>query len=167
MKAEAKSELQKIISDYDEKLAEAERAAAAKRAEHAAFPERFVTLKTGIIRPTAQEIADMLNERGHSASVREQEESSTVEGSVKSAAVSLRVVPKPFAHKAAEANAVSIEVTFSANRSERKVAVSSTNTMINHGGTVGKLGEYEIDAVTSDIVAKHVIQTLTDAFRVR
>jgi len=167
MKAEAKSELQKIISDYDDKLAEAERAAAAKRAEHASFPARFVTLKTGVIQPTAQEIADMLNERGHSASVREQEESSTVEGSVKSAAVSLRIVPKPFAHKAAEANAVSIEVTFSANRSERKVAVSSTNTMINHGGTVGKLGEYEIDAVTADVVAKHVIQTLTDAFRVR
>lgn len=167
MKVEAKSELRKVISDYDDRLAEAERVAAAKRAEHAAFPARFVKLKTGIIQPTAQGIADMLNERGHNASVREQDESSTLEGSVKSAAVSLRVVPKPFAHKAAEANAVSIEVTFSANRSERKVAVSSTNTMINHGGTVGKLGEYEIDAVTPDVVAKHVIQTLSDAFRGR
>jgi len=167
MKIEAKSELQKIISDYDDKLAETERLAAARRAELAAFPARFVALKTGVIQPAAQEIADMLNERGHSASLREQEESATVEGNVKSAAVSLRIVPKPFAHKAAEANAVSIEVTFSANRAERKVAVSSTNTMINHGGTVGKLGEYEIDAVTADVVAKHVIQTLNDAFRGR
>jgi hypothetical protein len=165
MKAEAKSELAKIISDYDDKLAEAERVGAAKRAEHAAFPERFVILSTEIIKPTAQEIADMLNARGHSASIREQDESPTVEGRVKHAAVSLHVVPKPFAHKAAETNASSVEVTFSANRSERKVTVSSTNTMLNHAGTVGKLGEYEIDAVTADVVARHVTQTLNDAFR--
>ena len=165
MKDEAKSQLKKIIGDYDEKLAEAERVDAATRAAHAAFPGRFVALKTETIQPATQEIADLLNERGHKASVREQEESSSAEGGVKSAAVSLRIIPKPFAHKSTETNPVTIEITFSANRSERKVAVSSTNTMINHSGTVGKLGEYEIDAVTADVVASHVIQTLNEAFR--
>jgi len=164
MKDEAKSQLKKIIGDYDEKLAETERLDKAKREAHAAFPGRFVTLKTEIIQPAIQEIADMLNERGHAASVREQEDSSSAEGGVKSAAVSLRIVPKPFAHKASEINAITIEITFSANRSERKVAVSSTNTMINHGGTVGKRGEYEIDAVTADVVTTHVLQTLSEAF---
>jgi hypothetical protein len=123
-----------------------------------------VSLKTEIIHPTIQEIADMLNEGGHVASVREQEDSSTAEGGVKSAAISLRVVPRPFAAKATEVNAIAIEVTFSANRSVRKVAVSSTNTMINHGGTVGKRGEYEIEALTADIVTTHVLQTLSEAF---
>ncbi|HEY3818027.1 MAG TPA: hypothetical protein VGL81_12695 [Polyangiaceae bacterium] len=164
MKDEAKTQLKKIIGDYDDKLAELERVEKAKREAHAAFPGRFVTLKTQVIHPAIQEIADMLNERGHVASVRDQEDSSTAEGGIKSAAISLRVVPKPFAVKASEANAVSIEVTFSANRAERKVAVSSTNTMINHGGTVGKRGEYEVDAVTPDVVTTHVIQTLAEAF---
>jgi hypothetical protein len=164
MKDEAKSLLKKIIGDYDEKLAEIERVDKAKREAHSAFPGRFVTLKTEIIRPAIQEIADVLNERGHAASLREQEDSSSAEGGVKSAAISLRVVPKPFAHKSTETNAISIEITFSANRAERKVAVSSTNTMINHGGTVGKRGEYEIDAVTADVVATHVLQTLSEAF---
>jgi len=164
MKDEAKSQLKKIIGDYDDKLAETERVDKAKREAHAAFPGRFVTLKTATIQPAIQEIADMLNERGHVASVREQEDSSTAEGGVKSAAITLRVVPKPFALKAAEPNAITIEITFSANRIERKVAVSSTNTMINHGGTVGKRGEYEIDAVTADVVTTHVIQTLNEAF---
>jgi hypothetical protein len=164
MKDEAKGQLKKIIGDYDEKLAEAERVDKMKREAHAAFPARFVTLKTETIQPAIQEIADMLNERGHAASVKEQEDSSSAEGGIKSAAISLRVVPKPFALKAAELNAIAIEVTFSANRSERKVAVSSTNTMINHGGTVGKRGEYEIDAVTADVVTTHVIQTLSEAF---
>jgi hypothetical protein len=164
MNNDAKSQLTKIIGDYDEKLAELERVDKVKRAAHAAFPARFVSLKTEIIQPAIQEIADMLNERGHVASLREQEDSSTAEGGVKSAAISLRVVPKPFVLKATEVNAIAIEITFSANRAERKVAVSSTNTMINHGGTVGKRGEYEVDAVTGDVVTTHVIQTLSEAF---
>jgi len=154
----------KIIGDYDEKLAEAERVNAAKRAAHAAFPGRFVTVRTEIIRPALEEIAAMLNERGHVSSVREWEDSSNAEGGIKSAAVSLRVVPRPFVPKAAETNPIAIEVTFSANRAERKVAVSSTNSMINQGGKVGKRGEYEIDAVTADAVTSHVIQTLQEAF---
>jgi hypothetical protein len=164
MRDEAKSQLKKIIQDYDMKLAEVERIDAAKRAADAAFPERFVAFKMETIRPALQEIVDMLNERGHAASVREQEESSSTAGGVKSAAISLRVVPKPFAHKSLEPNPTTIEVTFSANRSERKVIVASTNTMIGHGGSVGKRGEYEMDAMTADIVANHVIQTLNEAF---
>ena len=164
MKDEQKSQLRKIISDYDAKLTEAERVDVAKRAADAAFPERFVTFKTKTIRPALQEIADMLNERGHEASVRDQEESSSAGGGVKSAAVSLRVVPKPFAHKSTETNPVTIEIMFSANRTERKITVSSTNTMPSHGGSVGKRGQYEIDGVTPDVVASHVIETLNDAF---
>jgi hypothetical protein len=164
MKDEQKSQLTKIIGDYDTKITEAERADAAKRAADAAFPERFVTFRTKTIRPALQEIADMLNERGHEANVRDQEESSSAGGGVKSAAVSLRLVPKPFAHKSTETNPVAIEIMFSANRTERKITVSSTNTMTSHGGSVGKRGEYEVDALTSDVVATHVIQTLSDAF---
>jgi hypothetical protein len=164
MNDDTRNQLRRIVAAYDEKLAEAERVDTARRAAHEAFPGRFVSLKTGTIQPAIQEIADMLNERGHRASVHEQDESSTTAGGIKSAAVWLRVVPKPFAQKAAEDNASAIEVTFSASRGERKVAVSSTNTIVNNGGSVGKRGEYEIDAVTAEVVANHVIQTLREAF---
>ncbi len=106
----------------------------------------------------------MLNEHGHDASIARARGVASSVGVFKSAAISLRIVPKPFAHKAAEPNPSAIEITFSANRSERKVTVSSTNTMMGQGGSVGKRGEYEIDAVTADIVASHVIQTLNEAF---
>ena len=165
MKDEAKSQLKKILGDYDEKLAEAARMDAENRAAHAAFPGRFATLRTETIQPAIQEIADLLNERGHKASVREQEESSSTQAGVKSAAISLRIIPKPFAHRSAETNPIVIEITFSANRSERKVAVSSINTMPNESGSVGKRAEYEIGALTADVVASHVIQTLNEAFR--
>jgi hypothetical protein len=163
MKDEQKSQLKKIIGDYEAKLTEAERLDVAKRAADAAFPGRFATFRTRTIRPALEEIADLLNERGHDASVRDQEESSSAGGGVRSAAVSLRLIPRPFAHKSAETNPVAVEVMFSANRAERKITVSSTNTMTSHGGSVGKRGEYEIDALTADVVAGHVIQTLGDA----
>jgi hypothetical protein len=164
MKDEAKIQLKQIIGDYDTKLAEAERTDAAKRAADAAFPERFATFKTKTIRPALEEIVEMLSERGHEASVREQDESSSAAGGVKSAAISLRIVPRPYAHKSTEPNSVNIEITFSANRSERRVSVSSINTITGHGGSVGKRGEYDIDVVTADVVANHVIQTLREAF---
>ena len=164
MKDEAKDRLKKILGNYDEKLAETERVDAANRAALAAFPGRFVALKTETIQPAIKEIADMLNERGHKASISEQEESSAGSG-IKSAAVTLRIVPKPFTSKPTETNPVAIEITFSANRSERKVSVSSSNTMTGQGGTVGKRGDYEIETVTADVVTSHVIQTLNDAFR--
>jgi len=164
MKDEAKGQLKQIIGDYDAKLAESERLDSLKRAAHAAFPERFAAFKSATIRPALQEIADMLNERGHEASVREQEESSSAAGGVKSAAISLRIVPKPFAGRSPEPNPNAIEITFSANRSERKVSVSSTNTLMGQSGNVGKRGEYELDAVTAEVVVNHATRTLSEAF---
>ena len=164
MKSEAKNELQTILGDYDEKLAETERAEAAKQAAREAFPARFAELRKEVLEPALKEVADMLNERGHDASVREQDESSSAVGGFKPAAISLRIVPKPFARRSVETNPITIEVTFSANRGEQKVVVSSNNTMTNHAGAMGKRGEYGVDAVTADVVAGHLIQTLSDAF---
>ncbi len=185
MNHESKSKLEKIIGDYETKLAEAARIEAAKRAADAVFPERFVAEKAKTIRPALQEIADMLNAHGHDAQIREQEESSSTVSGFKSAAITLCVVPKPFVRKPSPApagatsgpagvpaavggqqdnNGALIEITFSAKRAERKVTVSSTNTMMSHAGNIGKRGEYEIDAVTTDVVTSHCIQTLGEAF---
>jgi hypothetical protein len=164
MKDEAKSQLEKIIGDYDAKLTEAARVEAAKREADAGFPERFVTLKAKTVRPALQEIADMLNAHGHDAALHEQEEASSTITGFKSASISLRIVPKPFVRKSTDANPSAVEIVFSAKRSERKVTVSSTNTLVSAGGSIGKRGEYDIDAVTSDVVTTHVLQTLNEAF---
>ena len=166
MKDDTKNQLTRILGAYDEKLAEAERIDAANRAAHAAFPARFATLKAETIRPALQDFADVLNGSGHEVAVREQEESSSRVGGVTLATISLRITPKPFASKStAETNRNFIEITFSANRSERKITVSSTSTMISSGASLGKRGEYAMEAVTADVVAGHVLQTLQEALK--
>ena len=162
MKDEAKNQLNNILGNYDEKLAESERRAAEIRAAQESFPKRFSALRTETIRPALEEFAELLSARGHEAVAREQEESSSRAGGVSLAAIILRVVPKPFARKSGETSANFIEVTFSANRQERRITVASTNTIANSGGSRGKRGEYEIDAVTADVVVSHVLQALQE-----
>lgn len=163
MKEHAKDELAKILSTYDDRIAEAERVDAANRAAIVAFPERYAATRRDVIRPIMQEFADVLNGRGHEGTVNETEESSTTEGGVSLAAITLRIMPKVFVPKATATNKSFVEVSFSANRSEQKITVSSTNTMINSGGNVGKRGEYAIDALTADVVEAHVLRTLREA----
>jgi hypothetical protein len=163
MKDEAKKHLKRILGAYDDKLAEAERVEAARRAARAAFPERFAALKKETILPVLGERAEVLNGSGHVASAREQDESPSTAGGVTSATIGLRVIPRPFAHKTTDAKSF-VEIMFSANRSEQRIVVSSTNTIINSGGTVGKRGEYELEALTADVVVDHVLRALEQAF---
>jgi hypothetical protein len=162
MHDDAKKELEKILGAYDERLAEAARADAANCAAEKAFPVRYAKLRSDTIRPAVQEFADVLNRRGHEAAVREFEESTSSDTGVTFAAIALRIVPKAVAHAAAGTKKSFIEVAFSANRSERKITVSSTSTMLSSCGSVGKRGEYEIDALTTDVIEAHLFQTLRE-----
>jgi hypothetical protein len=164
MKDEAKKQLKQILTAYDERLAETDRIEAANVAAQAAFPGQFSALKTQTILPALREVAEVLTRSGHESTEREQEESSSTAGGVTSAAISFRVVPKPFAQRPADKNRSYIEITFAANRTERKIVVSSTSTIVSAGGSVGKRGAYELDALTADVVVSHVLKALEETF---
>jgi hypothetical protein len=165
MKNEIKNELKAILGKYDGRLLEEERAVAATRAAEEAFPARFATLRTETLRPVMQELVELLGTHGHSATVIEREESSTTVGGFSHAAISLRINPKLLAGKPPEGDKTFIEIAFAANRRERKVTVSSTNTAIHSSGNVGKRGEYLIEVLTADVVAEEVTRTLQEALQ--
>jgi hypothetical protein len=165
MKDDTKARLNQILSAYDERIAETARREAAILAAKTAFPQRFAALKKEMFLPLFRELAEVLNGKGHDATVRDEEESSSTVGSVNSAAVGLRVVPKPLTQKSADSKRSYVEILFSANRSERKIVVTSTNTIIHSGGGVGKRGEYEVDGLTADVVTDHVLRTLEEALK--
>jgi hypothetical protein len=162
MKDDVKNELTRILGVYDDRLAETERAEAAKRAAELAFPGRYAALRSDAIRPALQEFAEILNGRGHEVTVRELEESTSSEGGVTLASIALRIVPKAQAVGTTAIKKSFVEISFSANRNERRITVSSTNTMINSAGSVGKRGDYDIVELTPDVIQGHVLQTLRD-----
>ncbi len=163
MNDDARKKLTTILATYDEKIAEAARVNAANLAAAAAFPERYAALRSNTIRPAVQEFADLLNGRGHEVTVSELEESTSSEAAVTSATISLRIIPKAFAHKGVATPKSFVELLFSANRHERKITVSSTNTIINSAGSVGKRAQYEIAEVTSQVIEGHVLHVLGEA----
>jgi hypothetical protein len=162
MKDDTKNELTRILGLYDDRLAEAARAEAAKRAAELAFPGRYAALRSNAIRPALQEFADILNGRGHEVTVRELEESTSSEGGVTLASIALRIAPKTHAASPSATKKSFVEISFSANRNERRITVSSTNTMISSAGSVGKRGDYNIEEVTPEVIEGHVLQTLRD-----
>ncbi|MGH7440614.1 MAG: hypothetical protein ACRENE_33400, partial [Polyangiaceae bacterium] len=137
----------------------------AKRAAEAEFPGRFAALRAQTIRPALQEFVDVLSAHCYESAIGEQDESSTTTGGVSLAAISLHVIPRSSSARTTEASKTFVDVTFSANRNERKVIVSSTNTMMHSNGAIGKRGEYELESLTAEVVAKHVLETLQDALR--
>ncbi len=167
MKDDVKKQLTQILGAYDDKLAETARAEAVSKAAQAAFPERFVALMKDTIRPTFQEFADVMNSHGHQVEVREQEAESAVKGGATYTTISLHIVPKAFVSKSTDASKSFIEISFSAKRAERKIGVSSTNTMQSSGASIGRRGEYEIEAVTPEVVATHVLGALQEGLVVR
>ena len=162
MNDDAKNQLQKILGAYDERLAEIARVDAANSAAQMAFPERYAALRSNTIRPVMQEFANVLNSRGHEVTVRELEESTSSDVGVTLATIALHIIPKAFVDKGATTKRSYIEISFSANRNERKIVVSSTNTIINSSGSVGKRGSYDVDALTTDVIEAHVIHTLRE-----
>lgn len=87
-----RDELGKLLNQYDERR----RATLAReqkvRDEDALFVAQFVELRRGVIRPAFEAAAAMLAERGHIASLAEQEFSVAEGGKVSEAWISLRIV---------------------------------------------------------------------------
>ena len=88
-----REELEKLLTQYEEQrrvvLAREEKV---KEAD-AQFIARFAELRRGVIRPAFEVAAAMLAERGHKASIAEQEFSVDPAGRITEAGISLHIVP--------------------------------------------------------------------------
>jgi hypothetical protein len=102
-----RDELAKLLDDYDERR----RAVLAReqkvRDDDALFLAQFVELRRSVIRPAFEAAATLLAERGHLASITEQEFSVAEGSKVSEAWIALRIVPAG----TKEANARSLSIS--------------------------------------------------------
>jgi hypothetical protein len=102
-----RDELAKLLDDYDERR----RAVLAReqkvRDDDALFLAQFVELRRSVIRPAFEAAATLLAERGHLASITEQEFSVAEGSKVSEAWIALRIVPAG----TREANARSLSIS--------------------------------------------------------
>ncbi|HZO02238.1 MAG TPA: hypothetical protein VFB93_13670 [Burkholderiales bacterium] len=102
-----RDELGKLLNEYDERRRAVLEREQKVRDDDARFVARFAELRRGVIRPAFEAAATMLSERGHVASITEQEFSVAEGAKVSEAWIALRIV----AAGAKEENARSLSIS--------------------------------------------------------
>ena len=102
-----REELGKLLNEYDERRRAVLEREQKVRDDDARFVARFAELRRGVIRPAFEAAATMLSERGHVASITEQEFSVAEGAKVSEAWIALRIV----AAGAKEENARSLSIS--------------------------------------------------------
>ena len=87
-----RDELGKLLNEYDERRRAVLEREQKVRDDDARFVARFAELRRGVIRPAFEAAATMLSERGHVASITEQEFSVAEGAKVSEAWIALRIV---------------------------------------------------------------------------
>ena len=143
--------LTKLLDDYEaRRRGDREREQKAKD-EEANFLAEFAELRRRVIRPVFEAAGAMLEERGHRASIAEQEFGAA--GRVTEAGITLRVVPsgtKASPHE--DQRSLSI-----ATRHYNRTVWINSGESAGSGGIAGAKGAYGLDRVTKEFVEDEVI----------
>jgi hypothetical protein len=102
-----RDELGKLLDEYDERRRVTLAREQQVRDDDARFLTEFMELRRGVIRPAFEAAAAMLAERGHVASITEQELAVAEGGKVSEASIALRIVAAGTQEAAARSLAIS------------------------------------------------------------
>lgn len=145
-----RDELGKLLDDYDARR----RAVLAReqkvKDDDALFLTQFAELRRSVIRPAFEAAATLLAERGHLASITEQEFSVAEGSKVSEAWIALRIVPAG----TTEANARSLSIS---TRHYNKTVWINSGEAHRSGGIAGPAGAFALDKVTKQLVEEEVI----------
>jgi hypothetical protein len=145
--------LSKLLDDYDaRRLGEQEREQKSKDDE-AHFLVDFAGLRRDVIRPVFEAAAAMLEERGHRASIVEQEFVGGSAGRISEAGITLRVVPSG---TKAPLHEDQRSLSFATRHYNKTVWVNSGESA-GSGGLAGSKGAYALERVTKQLVEDELV----------
>ena len=145
--------LTKLLDDYDaRRLGEQKREQKAKDDE-AGFLVDFAELRRDVIRPVFEAVAAMLEERGHRASIVEQEFVAGSAGRIGEAGITLRVVPSG---TKAPLHEDQRSLSFTTRHYNKTVWVNSGESA-GSGGIAGSKGAYALERVTKQLVEDELV----------
>ena len=148
--------LTKLLDDYDtRRLGEQAREQKAKDDE-TSFLVDFAELRRDVIRPVFEAVAAMLEERGHRASIVEQEFAGGNAGRISEAGITLRVVPSG---TKAPLHEDQRSLSFTTRHYNKTVWVNSGESA-GSGGLAGAKGAYALERVTKQLVEDELVAFL-------
>ena len=151
--------LARLLDDYDaRRRGDREREQKAKD-EEAHFLADFAELRRSVIRPVFEAAGAMLEERGHRASIMEQEFSAA--GRITEAGITLRIVPSgthaPLQGTKAPLHEDQRSLSIATRHYNKTVWINSGESA-GSGGLAGAKGAYGLDKMTKQLVEDEVIR---------
>jgi hypothetical protein len=145
--------LTKLLDDYDaRRLGEQAREQKAKDDE-THFLDDFAELRRDVIRPVFEAVAAMLEERGHRASIVEQEFVGGSAGRISEAGITLRIVPSG---TKAPLHEDQRSLSFTTRHYNKTVWINSGESA-GSGGLAGAKGAYSLERVTRQLVEDELV----------
>ena len=143
----------KLLDAYDaRRRGEQEREQKAKDQE-ASFLADFEQLRRRVIRPLFEAVARLLEQRGHRASIMEQEFTAGSAGRISEAGITLRVVPSG---TKAPLHEDQHSLSFTTRHYNRTVWVNSGESA-GSGGLAGAKGAYALERVNEQLVEDELV----------
>ncbi len=159
MKEETKSKLNALMDEYDEKLKKKKKTQEEIELEENAFIDEFYRLRRKVMRPIIDEIGDYIKEHGHDYKVKEEkliDDYSTK----KDAKITMMVFPSGIDRSAYTVS----NISFTANKKEKDIYVSSKVIERNKSGTAEDRGVYNTNQINGDLVEKEIFNFLKAIF---
>ena len=163
MKKETKSQVDILMDKYKRRLTEAKKKQEQIKSEEDAFLKGFKRLRKEIIRPVMEDIGNHLKTQGHDYRISEEEESVDSEGRTRDAKITMSIFPAGV-ERAAYTTENTPSVSFFATRYKKKIWAHRSNMMPGRGGRAGGCGEFNSEAMTSDVVEREVLRVLREIF---
>lgn len=149
-----KEALRELLDAYDARRQDDAAREQRTKDDQAAFLAQFAELRRDVIRPVFEAACAQLEERGHRASIAEQEFTPGTAGRIGEASIALRIVPagtKPPLHEDQRS------LIFATRHYNRALWVNSGEAA-GAGGMAGTKGALALNAVTRSLVEDEVVR---------
>lgn len=145
--------LTRLLDDYEaRRRGEREREQKAKD-EESGFLADFGEVRRTLIRPLFETVAGLLEERGHRASIMEQEFAAGSAGRIAEAGITLRIVPSG---TKAPLHEDQRSLSFTTRHYNRTVWINSGESA-GSGGLAGAKGAYALERVNRQLVEEELV----------
>lgn len=154
--------LNSALDKYDQKQNEIKKSNEKKKTEHEIYLDNFKQKCKDVIRPTMEEIGNIIKERGHQFKIKQNDESIDRDRKTTAARIELEIYPE--GKQPDYINLSFPHISFIAGTYDNKTYDHISTMMPGRGGSTGKRNEYELSEITKEVVQEKIINLITECF---
>jgi hypothetical protein len=158
MKKEDESRLESILKTFEQKLAKSKDVKEQRQSEEDVFYMEFKRIRTQVVRPAMEDIANQLKARGHNSEISEVGDERSKRDAKITMSITIGGVPS-----SAYAPENTVSISFS-HTGHTTISFHASTPMQNRRGFTGLRGNFAASEITTDVVEKKILEVLEEVF---